>query len=278
MTRSELNRVGAGQFNAILHFEVPPESTDEFRDRLRQLGYEARLKIDTVRQADEVIALPNAGTLSKNSKVTRGPTQFLVSIYNLANMIPRETIIVRVAAADVPKEFRNLRREVESGKGQIAKAELNEQDRDDVGAQLDFDIRKVHVPKIEAALLGSGETLDRKGVLFPERDDVTESKVRFLVTLKDADSLKPRETRMLRIVANDVQASFEKLRQELAKADVKMRVFAEQVNKQDAHKMSAKLRFLLLSLSGRGRESRPGRGRRQFVQQCRPFAGRKQRH
>src|SRR5205823_1351636 len=75
VTRSEMKQHGAGQFNAILHFEVAPEQAGPVRDRLRQLGTVARLEIDRVQQAE------NGGTLPKDGKLRRGDTQFLVSLY-----------------------------------------------------------------------------------------------------------------------------------------------------------------------------------------------------
>ncbi len=251
VTRSEMKRIAAGQFNAILNFEVPRDSANEVRDRLRQLGTEARLQIDTVQQTDD------GGTPSKTGKVVRGDTQFLVSIYNLANMIPSETIIVRLAAADVRKVYDKLKAVVVAEKGPIANAVINDQERTDVNAQLDFDVRKGSVAKIEAALLGI-DILARKDATAPplqsspvttgpgrfsQRDDVTDSRVRYLITLIDADSLRPRETKMFRIVADNVQASFDKLQKDLKAAGVKTRLIPSKVLNQDARKSTANLDF-----------------------------------
>src|SRR5262249_11780980 len=50
VTKSDLKQLAAGQFNATLQFEVPPEAAGPMRDRLRQLGRMARLEIDRVQK------------------------------------------------------------------------------------------------------------------------------------------------------------------------------------------------------------------------------------
>ena len=89
----------------------------------------------------------------------------------------------------------------------------------------------------------SGETLTRKVVRFPNRDDVTDSRKRYLVALVDADSLAPRETKIVRVAVNDVQAAIKKLKDDLDKGKVKIRLILDQVYKSDARNVSAKYEF-----------------------------------
>src|SRR5262249_38073504 len=90
VTKSELKQLSAGQFNATLHFELAPEAAGPLRDRLKQLGRLARLEIGRVQQAE-------GGIAPKDAKVKRGDTVFLVQLYNLANIAPRETTTMQVA-------------------------------------------------------------------------------------------------------------------------------------------------------------------------------------
>src|SRR5262249_27258213 len=80
VTKRELKQLAAGQFNATLNFEVPPDAAGPVRDRLRQIGRVVRLEIDRVQQAEGGVAgaIPPAG-----AKITRGDAQFLVQLYNL---------------------------------------------------------------------------------------------------------------------------------------------------------------------------------------------------
>ena len=237
VTRSELKQHGAGQFNAILNFEVGHEAAGPLRDRLKQLGTMVRLQVDRVQQTE------GGGPAPKDGKIERGPTLFFVSIYNLANVAPRETVILRLAAADVSAIFNKLRGVIAVAKGQVINAQLDEKDRKNVTAQLDFHVSRLGEGEVLTALLGAGETLTRQVNRVPENDNVTDAKVLYRITLVDADSIQPRETVVRRIAAADVPAAYQKLREALAKA--KARIFTAQLNEQDRRNVTAQLDFTL---------------------------------
>ena len=52
VTKSELKQHSAGQFTALLHFEVKHEDAGPMRDRLKQIGDMVRLEIDRVQEAE----------------------------------------------------------------------------------------------------------------------------------------------------------------------------------------------------------------------------------
>jgi hypothetical protein len=237
VTRSELKQHAAGQFNAILHFEVPYDAAGPLRDRLRQLGTMVRLQVDRVQHTED------GGPAPKDGKIERGPTLFLVSIYNLANVAPRETVILRLAAADVPAVFSKLRGVIAVAKGHVLNAQLDEKDRKNITAQVDFDVSRQGEGEVLAALVAAGETLTRQVNRVPENDNVTDAKVLYRVSLVDADSIQPRETVVVRIAAADVPAAYQKLRDAVAKA--KSRVFTAQLNEQDRRNITAQLDFSL---------------------------------
>jgi hypothetical protein len=235
VTRAELKQHAAGQFNAILHFEVTPESAGTIQDRLKQLGTMVRLQIDRVQQTE------GGGPAPRDGKVERGNTQFQVSLYNLANVAPRETVVLRIAVADVPAVYQKLRGAVAKAEGRVINAQLNEQDRQNITAQLDFDVRRVGEGTVLADFAAAGETLSRQVSRVPEADNVTDAKVLYRVTLVDADSIQPRETVAMSIAATDVPAAYQKLRDALAKA--KARVYTAQLNEQDRRNITAQLDF-----------------------------------
>ncbi len=237
VTRSELKQHAAGQFNAVLHFEVAVDAAGPLRDRLKQLGTMVRLQVDRVQQTE------GGGTAPKDGKIERGPTQFLLSLYNLANIAPRETIILRIAAADVPAVYQKLREVVAKAKGHVINAQLDEKDRQNINAQLDFHVSRLSEGEILAALPSAGETLSRQVNRIPESDNVTDSKVLFRIALLDADSIQPRETVTVKIAAADVPAAYQKLREAIAKT--KARVLTAQLNEQDRRNVTAQLDFTL---------------------------------
>jgi hypothetical protein len=194
-----------------------------------------RLQIDRIQQT------PSGAPAPKDGKIERGNTQFIVSLYNLANIAPRETVILRLAVGDVPAVYQKLREVIAKAQGHLVNAQLNEQDRQNINAQLDFDIRRLAASDVQVALAGAGETLTRQVNRVPENDNVTDSKVLYRITLVDADAIPPRETVVMRIATVNVPAAYQKLRDALAKA--KTRTINAQLNEQDRRKVSAQLDF-----------------------------------
>src|SRR5207302_3242809 len=112
---------------------------------------------------------PEGGTTPpRDAKVKRGDTRFTVSLYNLTDVAPRETATVQLAVTDVPAGYRALREAVERAKGRVVTAELNEQDRQNVTAQLDFEVRRAEEGALQAALAAAGEVVSRAVTRAPE--------------------------------------------------------------------------------------------------------------
>jgi hypothetical protein len=200
ITKSELKQLSAGQFNATFVFEVAPDGSGPIRDRLRMLGRVARLEIDRNVQTE-------GGTLPSDAKVKRGDTLFLVQLYNLANVAARETATIQVAVTDVPAAYQSLRDAVAKASGGVLVAQLNEQDRQNITAQLEFDVRRAEEGAVRAAVDAAGEVLSREVYRAAESESVTDSKVLYKVALKSANRLKPRETVTLAVEVKDVDGT-----------------------------------------------------------------------
>ncbi|MCI0638849.1 MAG: hypothetical protein L0Y70_07225, partial [Gemmataceae bacterium] len=225
---------GAGQYNAVLNFETAPKDAGPLRDRLKQLGTMVRLEIDRVSQAQ-------GGTLPKDGKIERGDTQFFISIYNLANVAPRETVTMRIAAQDVPSVYQALREAVGKAKGRVTNANINEQDKNNITAQLEFDIRRAEEAAILQALKKAGDTLTRLVTRVPESENVTDAKIHFKVEVADAESIPARETVTQRIAVENVATVYESLRDVVSNA--KGRVVNANINEQDRQNVTAQLEF-----------------------------------
>jgi Domain of unknown function (DUF4349) len=234
VTKSELKQLSAGQFSASLNFEVAPEAAGPIRDRLRQLGRVARLEIDRVQQAD--------GTLPSDAKLKHGDTVFLVQLYNLANIAPRETATLQLAVADVPNAYQNLRDEVaKTTGGRVLVAQLNEQDKQNITAQFDFEVKRTEEGKIRAAIAAAGEVVSRQVVRSPESDSVTDVKVLYRTTLLASSRLRPRETATFQIAVADVSLAYQALRDAVGKTP--SRVINAQFDEQDKQNASAQFDF-----------------------------------
>ncbi len=205
VTKSELKQVGARQFNAQMEFEIAPEKAGPVRDRLKQIGHVSRLEIDRTQTAE------GGGPLPKDGKLERGETRFFVSLYNLANVQPRETVTLKLAAPDVAAAYRAVRKALEKaideGKARVTGADLNEQDRQNVTARLDFDIRWTEDAAVQAALAAAGETLSRQVARAPEGENVTDKKILYHVELVASATIEPRETITLAVEVSDVENS-----------------------------------------------------------------------
>jgi len=199
--KSEMKQLTAGQFNATINFEVAPQAAGPVRDRLNQLGRVARLEIDRVTQAE-------GGTTPTDAKTTRGDSVFLLQLYNLANIEPRETATMQVAVVDVPAAYQSLRDAVaKTTSGRVLVSQLNEQDRQNVTAQFDFEVRRADDAVVRGALDAAGEAVGRQVTRAAESEKVTDAKVMYRVALMPANRLKPREVTTLGIEVADVDAA-----------------------------------------------------------------------
>ena len=202
------------------------------RDRLRQLGRVARLEIDRVQQAE-------GGTPPKDAKVKRGDTQFSVQIYNLANIAPRETATLQVAVPDVPAAYQALRDAIAKATGRVLTAKLNEQDKQNVTAQLDFEVRRADEGTIQPALAAAGEIVSRNVTRAAEADGVTDSKVLFRTTLVSASRLRPKEISTLAVEVVDVDNAVAVMASQVEQA--KGRQVDAQLTRERTGRMTARL-------------------------------------
>jgi hypothetical protein len=191
----------------------------------------ARLEIDRVQTAQ--------GEVTKETKAKRGDTVFLVQLYNLANVAPRETTTLSVAVTDVAAAYHALRDAVAKTTGRVHVAQLNEQDRQNLSAQLNFEVRRTEEAAIRAELDKVGEVIARQATRAPESDQVTDSKVLYQTSFVAANRLKPREVMTLAVEVANVEQSVTLLSAQAA--DAKARQVDSRINREPNGKETAKL-------------------------------------
>src|SRR4029077_3945763 len=140
----------------------------------------------------------------ENDNVTDAKVLYRITLVDADSIQPRETVVMRIAAADVPAAYQKLREALAKAKARIFTAQLNEQDRRNVTAQLDFSLRRGEEAMLQAALKAAGDTLSRPATRLPESPNLTDAKVLIQVTLFDVDAVQPRETVSVKIAATDV--------------------------------------------------------------------------
>src|SRR5258706_7786598 len=97
---SNLKKLDAGQLAATIVAEVSPEAAGPLTDRLNQLGRVVRMEAERKQPTQAATGAPTSGI-----KMERRATRFNISLYNLANIAPRETVNITLAAPDVKTAY-----------------------------------------------------------------------------------------------------------------------------------------------------------------------------
>jgi hypothetical protein len=186
---SNLNRQRNDQTTGMVQFEVKSADAEAVLLAVRELGEVMRL------QTTENPDLQNT---------TRSKRGFFVQLFALGTVAPRETATIQVASKDVPAGYRSLLDAVAKAKGRILNSQLNEQDKQNITANLDFEIRRADEAAISKAMSDIGDIYSRTVARAQDSDTVIDSKVRYTLTLINQARIPPRETVTLGIEVNDV--------------------------------------------------------------------------
>ena len=238
ISQAEMKQQAAGQFNARLVFEIAPEQAGPMRDRLRQLGNMVRLEIDRVQKVD------NGGEPTKDGKIRRGDTEFNVSIYNLANVEPRETAMIIVVSADVPTAYRKLRDALGKLKTTTRNTALAVDKSVEVATH-DFDVRRIDEPAAVQAIEAAGEVLARQVNRRAEGDNVTDAKVRFVLRILSVSAIEPRETVRRLIAVPDVAAAYRRLSETVAAKEIAAQMKTASLQQTDRTRVTGQLDFVI---------------------------------
>jgi hypothetical protein len=221
---SNLNRQRNDQTGGVIQFEVKTAEADAVLLEVRELGEVMRLQV--TENAD-----------AQNS--TRSKRGVLVQLAAMGTVQARETDNIQLATKDVPAGYHALQDAVNKAKGRILNSQLNEQDKQNITAQLDFEIRHTEEAALSAALKAAGDTYSSTKVRAQDSDNVIDSKVRYSVTLINQARIPARETITLGIeVANVDNTTIEFTR--LA-AEAKGRTVESNVARERTGRMTAKL-------------------------------------
>jgi anti-sigma factor RsiW len=236
VTKSELRQQAAGQFNAVMSFEVPPDAAGPLRDHLRQLGTVARLEVDRLQQSEDGSGRPQTVIKSR-----RNDTQFFLSLYNVANVAPRETIHLSIASADVESAYRAVVTRVQKSSGRVVASNLNRQKNEQTSGTIQFEVKSAEADALLRELKDTGEVLRVQFTENPDTANVTRSKRGFDVQLLAFGLVLPRETARLEAATKDVPDAYRRLQEAIA--TIKVRVLTAQLNEQDREDLKAQLEF-----------------------------------
>jgi hypothetical protein len=234
ITKSDLKKLEAGQLNATVNFEVAPEASGGVRDRLKQLGTVARLDVSTLQQVE------GGSGRAAEARVKKADSQFFVSVYNLANVAPRETIYLNLACVDAEKSHQAVLARVAKSGGSVKNSSLDSQKSDQTKGVVEFEVRG-DAEGVLADLRALGEVMFLKIVENPDTANVTRSKRGFVVNVAALGTVAPREAVTILLAAKDVAAAYAKLG-ELARK-LEGRILASNLNENDRRNVRGTLAF-----------------------------------
>src|SRR5207302_344155 len=146
------------------------------------------------------------------------PTKFgfHVVLRDFASIPPSKASDLKVATSDVPGSYAKLLDAITKAKGQLVDAKLNEADRFNITAQIDFSVPADEKPTIDKMLKQIGTILSRNNVQAPLQTLTSDGKFGYSLVLRDFANIPPRETFHLQIAATDVPAAFRELQEAVA--------------------------------------------------------------
>jgi hypothetical protein len=146
-----------------------------------------------------------------------------------------------VAAPDVRTAYQALRDAAGKATARVLVAQLNEQDAQNVTAQIDVEIRRADDAAFRTALDAAGEIVSRQVARATENNNVTDSKVLYRATLVGVNRLSPKETTSLTLEVADVDQALAAFGGQVAEA--KGRQLAAQSQRDRAGKVTAQASY-----------------------------------
>jgi uncharacterized membrane protein YgcG len=186
--QSDLKQFDAGQLAATIVAEVSPDLAGPVTDRLKQLGRVARL--DMTRQQ----TTPDGTKAPAGVHVERQNTQLQISLYNLANIAPRQTTSVTMACADVEKVYHQIIGDVSAAGGRVVNSALNRATDQQIDATINFETPTEKADAVLADVRLLGEVMHLAVTENPDAANVTAAKRGFVMTLAAMSAVASRQT------------------------------------------------------------------------------------
>jgi hypothetical protein len=225
--QSELKQFDAGQLGGTIQAAIPPDAAEQVIARLRQLdGRIAHFSRDRNQkmQAGEVAS-------ATTPRVNREDLVLSMQIYNLANIAPRRTTTLQLAAAAVDHAYQQVIEQVRSAGGRIVTSSLAKPDPNTQVADLDFQVPSDKADLLLETIRGYGEAMRQDATENPDTANVTEAKRGFHVRIVSLSAVPARETQTLQLAAASVPQAFADIL--TAVKGVDGRVFQSDLNEQN---------------------------------------------
>lgn len=254
IVQSELKQYDAGQFGAVIQAAIPPDAAEEAIARLRQLsGRIAHFSRERHQTTQNGAAAP----ADNNIKVQREDVVLQVQIYNLANIKPRRTTIVKIAAANVESAYHKIVDDARAAGGRIVTSSIARPDANQQTADLVFEVPSDKADNLQDELRGLGELMRQDSAENPDTPDVTDAKRGFHLTIVSLAAAPARETQDVRLAAASVPQAFNDILS--AVKSVGGRVLQSNLNEQDRQNVVAAISFEIGRGAAEGVEAAMGK-------------------
>lgn len=203
--QSDLKRYDAGQFGATIVAEVPPDHAGPLLDRLKQIGKVARLDIQRKQTSD-----PNADA-NAPLKVEKKFTRLNLSLYNLANVAPRTTSTLALAAEDVEKTYRAILERVTKANGRVVSSNLSRSKPEEANGVMTFEIPAADADAVLNEVRAMGQVINLSVTDNADTQNSTAAKRGFSLQIAPLTSVPPREVSAFTIETGDVDRAMAEL-------------------------------------------------------------------
>ncbi len=213
IVESELKRLDAGQFAAKIVAEIPPDASGPAIDRLKQIGQKIA-RLESTRSQTTINGEPPSST----TKMERGDTHLVLSLYNLANVAPRQTSNLNLAAEDVEQAYNTIVARIGDSTGaRIVTSNLNRQTDQQTAGVVQFEVKREDADAVLADLRKTGEVTRLTVAENPDTNNVTSAKRGFNVQIVSMASMLPREVNNRALASADVDGSYQSILENLRK-------------------------------------------------------------
>jgi glycine cleavage system regulatory protein len=230
---SELKKFEAGQFAAKIVADIAPDQAGPVIDRLKQLGKVARLEIQRKQTSPSDVVVKNG------LKVERGETRLNLSLYNLANVAPRQTVNLNLASDDVEKSYNAILARIEKAGGRVISSNLNRTKPDQTTGTIQFETKSADAEAVQQDVRAQGEAMKMTVTDNPDTANITTTKRGFSVQIVSTAMAAAREAATMSIAAPDVPTSYRAILD--AARELNLRITESQMNQTDPQNVSATL-------------------------------------
>jgi autotransporter-associated beta strand protein len=190
---SNLNRQDASRISGTIQFEVKSPDADAVLNDIRNQGLV--LSLNVTENADGV-------------NVTTTKRGFTATISPIAQLTPKLTTNLSIAAQDVEATYNAILKAVQESEGaRVVSSNLNRQDAMQAVGALQIEAKSADAATLLSKIRQNVQVLQMNVIESPAGSNVTSEKQAFTVQVIPTSQVNPRETRVLGIQTSNVEGA-----------------------------------------------------------------------